>query len=159
MDGTFSGQVSVIGTSAPDESIREKAYTVGRLLGESNAVLVCGGGPGVMAEACEGMSEVSGGLSVGILKEASHDGNEHLDLVLPTGMGHGRNLPNVLAGEAVIAVGGRWGTLSEIAFARIHDRPVFGVDTWDHSRFDFPADLSPSEAVKRATDVLTPTGD
>lgn len=151
----FAGQVSVIGTSRPSEDVREKAFRVGRLLGENNVALICGGGEGVMEAACRGCSEVNPGQTIGVLKEVDHGGNNYLDLVLPTGIGHGRNLPNVLAGEAVIAVGGRFGTLSEIAFARIHERPLFGVDTWDHPEFDFPAVLTPDEAVRRAMDVVS----
>jgi len=146
----YSAQVSVIGTSDPTETIRDNAYEVGRLLGEENAVLICGGYGGVMAAACRGMAKVESGLSVGILKGDDHVGNQYLDLAVPTGIGHARNLPNVLAGQAVIAVGGRYGTLSEIAFSRIHERPLFGVDTWDHPEFDFSSDLTPEEAVKRA---------
>jgi uncharacterized protein (TIGR00725 family) len=143
-------QVSVIGTADPSQSTKEKARAVGRHLADRDAVLICGGGGGVMTEACRGHGEVEGGLRIGILKESNHGSHDELDVVIPTGIGHARNLPNVLAGQAVVAVGGRYGTLSEIAFTRIHDRPLFGVATWEHPEFDFPANLSPEEAVTRA---------
>ena len=144
-------QVTVIGSSQPDERTAQLAYRVGELLAARDVTVICGGRGGVMREVCRGMKENGGGITVGILKgESAREANEFLDVVLPTGLGEARNLPNVLAGEAVIAVGGAEGTLSEIAFALKNNRPVFGVETWDHPRFDFPADLSPEEAVKRA---------
>lgn len=104
-----------------------------------------------MEEACRGLSEAEGGLAVGILRQMDHDaGNPYLDVRLPSGIGHARNLMVVLSGQAVIAVGGEFGTLSELAFAMKFDRPVYGVGSWEHPRFSFEGDLDPDEAVKQA---------
>ncbi len=144
-------QVTVIGSSQPDERTAELAYRVGELLAESGATVVSGGRGGVMREVCRGVKENGGGLTVGILMgKTATDANEFLDVIIPTGLSEARNLPNVLAGQAVIAVGGAEGTLSEIAFAIKNGRPLFGVKTWEHPRFEFPADLTPEEAVKGA---------
>jgi len=152
-------QISVIGTAKPDEESRSLAYEVGRLLGNEGATIICGGGGGVMYEAARGLREAEGGVTVGILKDSTHGGNKYLDIVIPTGFGHARNLPNVLAGKAVVAVSGRYGTLSEIAFARIHDRPVFGINTWDHPEFDFPTSLYPETAVRQALETTHSNSD
>ncbi len=84
------------------------------------------------------------------MRKDSKGANKYLDVLLPTGLGEARNLPNILAGQAVIAVGGAEGTLSEIAFAIKNDRKIFGVNTWEHPRFSFPANLTPEEAVGKA---------
>lgn len=150
----ISLQICVIGSSTPSEEEKKQAYRVGKRLGEEDATLICGGGKGVMKASCRGVCESSGGQTVGVLPGSSQkEGNAFLDIIIPTGIGHARNVCNVLAGQAVIAVGGRYGTLSEIAFACIHDRPVFGVNTWSHPDFDFPTELSPEEAVQQAIAV------
>ncbi len=142
-------QITVIGSSQPDDQTARLAYRVGELLAETGFTVVCGGRGGVMREVCRGMKENDGGLTVGILMgKTTADANEYLDVVIPTGLAEARNLPNVLAGEAVIAVGGAEGTLSEIAFAIKNNRPVYGVNTWDHPRFEFSSNLSPEEAVE-----------
>ncbi len=143
-------QISVTGSAdAPPESIRA-ARRVGRALGQNDAVLVCGGGGGVMEAACRGIQE-TGGTSIGVLKGRDLSaGNPHLDLRLPSGVGHARNLTVALSGQAMIAVDGRLGTLTELAFALKFDRPVFGVGSWDHPSLPFDHDLSPDEAVRRA---------
>lgn len=144
-------QISVIGSGDGESAILREAYRVGRLLGEHDAVLICGGGGGVMEAACRGLSEAQGGLAVGILRQMTPDaGNPYLDVRLPSGIGHARNLMVVLSGDAVIAVGGQFGTLSELAFAVKFDRPVYGVGSWEHPRFSFDGDLSADEAVERA---------
>ncbi len=154
VSSSYGPQISVVGSSRSARRDNRRAREVGRELGKANAVLVCGGGGGVMESACRGLRESESGLAVGILKEGRTDpANPYLDVVIPTGVGHARNLSVVLAGRAVIAVGGRWGTLSEIAFAHKFNRPVFGVGTWEHPEFGFPGDLTPERAVEEALDA------
>jgi uncharacterized protein (TIGR00725 family) len=114
-------QVSVIGSGAEHE---ENAEQVGRLLAERGATVVTGGLGEVMAAAARG-AKAAGGTTIGILPgETRLDGNPWLDHVVVTGIGHGRNLAVVASGDAVIAVGGRYGTLAEIGFALTLGRPV-----------------------------------
>jgi uncharacterized protein (TIGR00725 family) len=114
-------QVSVIGSGAEHE---ENAELVGRLLAERGATVVTGGLGEVMAAAARG-AKGAGGTTIGILPgETRLDGNPWLDHVVVTGIGHGRNLAVVASGDAVIAVGGRYGTLAEIGFALTLGRPV-----------------------------------
>jgi len=114
-------QVSVIGSGAEHE---ENAEQVGRLLAERGATVVTGGLGEVMAAATRG-AKAAGGTTIGILPgETRLDGNPWLDHVVVTGIGHGRNLAVVASGDAVIAVGGRYGTLAEIGFALTLGRPV-----------------------------------
>ena len=122
-------QIAVIGAGACSEEEREAAYTVGKILAENEAVLVCGGLGGVMEAACHGARE-SGGTTVGILPDTGN-GNAFLDLVIRTGMGHARNVIVVQSADAVIAIGGKEGTLSEIAHALKTGRPVFTFRSWD----------------------------
>jgi len=124
-------RVSVIGGSSVDDSTAERARTVGRLLAQRGHVVVCGGLGGVMEAVCAGAS-AAGGETVGILPTADRrDANEYVDTVIVTGLGHARNAIVVMNGDAVIAVDGGTGTLSELGFAGVFDRPVAGLDTHD----------------------------
>ena len=114
-------QVSVIGSGAEHE---ERAEAVGRLLAEQGATVVTGGLGEVMAAAARG-AKSAGGTTIGILPgETRAAANEWLDHVVVSGVGHGRNLAVVASGDAVIVVGGRYGTLAEIGFALTLGRPV-----------------------------------
>jgi uncharacterized protein (TIGR00725 family) len=114
-------QIAVIGSGAEHEA---RAEEVGRLLAERGATVVCGGRDEVMAAAARG-AKSAGGATIGILPgETPEEANEWIDHVVVTGTGHARNLAVVASGRAVIAVGGAWGTLSEIALARVLERPV-----------------------------------
>ena len=114
-------QVSVVGSGTEHEANAEE---VGRLLAERGATVVTGGLGEVMAAAARG-AKSAGGATVGILPgETRAAANGWLDHVVVTGIGHGRNLAVVASGDAVIAVGGRYGTLAEIGFALTLGRPV-----------------------------------
>lgn len=118
--------VAVVGGGDVDAQRDALAEEVGRRLAEAGATLVCGGLDGVMAAACRGAAS-AGGRTVGILPGADRvdsPPNPHVEIAVFTGLGQARNLLVVLSGEAVIAIGGGWGTLSEIALARKHGRPV-----------------------------------
>ena len=123
-------QISVIGgADAPEEILRD-AEEVGRGIAEAGAVLVCGGRTGVMEAASKGCSE-AGGTVVGVLPSVSTaDANQYVSHVIATGIGGARNLAVVASGAAVIAIGGEWGTLSEIAQARKLRRPVIAMHSW-----------------------------
>ncbi len=110
------------------------AHDVGRLLAEAGAVVVCGGLGGVMEAACRGAKE-AGGLTVGILPGYDRRAaNRWVDVAIATGLGEARNTLVVRASDAVIAIGGEYGTLSEIAFALKLGRPVVGLSTWSLAR-------------------------
>jgi uncharacterized protein (TIGR00725 family) len=114
-------QVAVIGSGAEHEA---RAEQVGRLLAERGATVVTGGLGSVMAAAARG-AKAAGGATIGIVPGETRQGaNEWLDHVVVTGVGHARNLAVVASGDAVIAVGGQWGTLAEIGFAHVLGRPV-----------------------------------
>ncbi len=144
-------QIAVIGPSEPDRERYEKAREVGRLLGEADVILICGGRTGVMEAACRGIQERSGGRAVGILPGSSlSGGNRYLDLIIPAGTGNARNLAVVQSGRAVIAVGKSSGTLIELALARKVNRPVYGVDSRELPGLPYEVDLTPQEAVSEA---------
>ncbi|MFA4849603.1 MAG: TIGR00725 family protein [Methanoregula sp.] len=138
-------QIAVIGAADANADEYATACTVGALIA-SRGTLVCGGLGGVMEAACKGARE-HGGLTVGILPDTSN-GNPYLDVIIRTGLGHARNVLVVQSADAVIAVGGSCGTLSEIAIALKMKRPVYGLKTWDIAGVEHCA--TPEEAVERA---------
>lgn len=127
---TPARQIAVIGKGAPDQELVPLAERVGRDLAEAGAVVVCGGLGGVMEAAARGARD-AGGEVIGVLPtESPRDANPHVTHVVATGAGNARNLAVVASAEAVIAVGGEWGTLAEIAFARRLGRPVVALESW-----------------------------
>jgi uncharacterized protein (TIGR00725 family) len=123
-------QVEVIGKGTPDEVLTPLAEEVGRRLAEVGAVVVCGGLTGVMEGVARGAS-AAGGTVIGIVPSSSTEqANPFCTHVVATGIGQARNLAVVSSGDAVIAIGGEWGTLSEIAFARELGRPVVALSSW-----------------------------
>lgn len=130
--------VAVVGPSAaslatqPDHAaVLAAAHAVGRLLAERGAVVLCGGGSGVMASAAQG-ADAGGGTSIGLLPGSDRsEGHPSLSFALPTGLGELRNGLLVRAADSVVAVGGSWGTLSEIALAVRTGVPVVSLLGWD----------------------------
>ena len=143
-------QVAVIGSGAEHEG---RAEQVGRLLAERGATVVTGGLGSVMAAAARG-AKSAGGTTIGIVPGETRQGaNEWLDHVVVTGVGHARNLAVVASGDAVIAVGGQWGTLAEIGFAHVLGRPVVILEPgWGLDGVARAA--SPEEAVDLALSAL-----
>jgi len=140
--------VAVCGASEATPSQLDAAREVGKLLARHGAIVINGGYAGVSGAASEGAAG-EGGTVVGILPEENRAGaNPHLTISLPTGLGQARNLLIVMAAESVIAIGGGWGTLSEIALARRLGRSVFALDTWQVEGLQVVR--TPAEAVKRA---------
>ena len=147
-------RISVIGGEQADSEASRLAFEVGRELGARGHVLICGGRGGVMREVCRGAKE-SGGLTIGILPgDDLGEANEYVDIPLPTGLGFARNVLVARAGEAVIAISGKFGTLSEIAFALISERPVIGLGTWELRDGDgHEAPIERVEDAKSAVDA------
>jgi uncharacterized protein (TIGR00725 family) len=121
------------GRDASDAELAQ-AEEAGASIAAAGATLVCGGLGGVMEAACRG-ARSRGGLTVGLLPGTDReDANGWVVLALPTGLGEARNALIVRAADAVVAIGGGWGTLSEIAFALRAGVPVLGVGTWELAR-------------------------
>jgi len=146
-------QISVIGagTSEGAPDILVDAEAVGRGIAEADAVLVCGGMTGVMEAASRGAAE-AGGTILGVIPTTEPaDANPYLTHVIATGIGHARNLAVVASGDAVIAIGGEWGTLSEIAFARRLERPVVAIRSWSlQSRTGLEPGITEAENAEEA---------
>jgi uncharacterized protein (TIGR00725 family) len=123
--------IAVIGGRRTEKSLLKEAEETGRLIAGKGAVLVCGGLGGVMEAASRG-AKAGGGLTVGILPQNdSKEANQFIDIPVVTGLGIGRNVIIARTADALIAVGGSYGTLSEIAFALQMGKPVVGIKTWD----------------------------
>lgn len=146
--------ISVIGGEACGPDALPIAEAVGREVARRGATLVCGGRGGVMEAACKG-ARAEGGHTIGIMPGRSHEDsppNPFVEFPVFTGMGFARNVMVVLSGDAVIAIDGSYGTLSEISYALIHQVPVIGIDTWDFNYRGFDGQnitrvADPAEAV------------
>ncbi len=122
--------IAVIGGGKCSAQEAALAETVGRELAKRGAILVCGGLSGVMEAACRGAA-IESGLTVGILPtEDAEDRNPYVQLPIVTGVGHARNIAVVKSAQAVIAIDGDYGTLTEIGFALKSGIPVIGLNTW-----------------------------
>ena len=143
-------QVAVIGSGVEHEG---RAEELGRLLVERGCTVVCGGRGEVMTAAARG-AKSAGGTTIGILPgETAADANEWIDHVVVTGIGHARNLAVAASGDAVIAVGGAWGTLTEIGFAGILGRPIVILEPgWEIA--GVPRAATPTQAVELALSAL-----
>jgi len=145
-------RIAVIGGNRPGRQALQAAFEVGRLIARAGAIVVCGGLGGVMEAASRGARE-EGGFVVGILPGASpSDANPWVDVPVATGLGYTRNSLVVMNADAVIAIDGEWGTLSEIAYSKIHGKKVVGLGTWDIKGVE-PA-ATPEDAVRLALEDL-----
>ena len=149
MEGKIIGIIG--GGTAGEETLR-LAEETGRLMAERGFLLICGGRGGVMEAAARG-AKGAGGTTVGILPGPDRKGaNPHIDIPIATGFGEGRNLIIVRTADILIAIGGEYGTLSEIAFALKMEKPVIGLNTWD-----IPGVIkagTPAEAIGIAGETL-----
>ncbi|MBN1431844.1 MAG: TIGR00725 family protein [Methanomicrobiaceae archaeon] len=139
-------QIGIIGAAECDREIEKIAEETGRRIAKGGATLICGGRGGVMEAACRGARR-EGGFTVGILPDKS-SGNPHLDVVIRSNLGIARNALVIGSSDTVIAIGGAYGTLSEIAMSLKEGTAVFGLDTWD-----IPGVVicnNPEEAVSKA---------
>lgn len=138
--------------AARPEDLRA-AEEAGRLVARADGIVVCGGLGGVMEAACRG-ARSAGGITVGLLPSRHrHTANPFVSVAIPTGIGELRNGLVVRAADAVVAIGGEWGTLSEIALAIKAGTPVVGLDTWDLGRDEIEVAPDPAAAVARALEL------
>ncbi|GIU97877.1 MAG: TIGR00725 family protein [Actinomycetota bacterium] len=163
MSATGAPYVAVIGASAATEWEVATAERLGRLLAEAGCVVVCGGLGGVMDAAARGV-EAGGGVCVGILPGEDRSGaSPHLTVAIATGFGEARNAIVARSADAVVAVGGEYGTLSEIALALKMGTPVIGLGTWELGRDDLARDPivraeTPEEVLEHLRAILGPFG-
>lgn len=144
--------IGVIGTAQATKEEFETAEEVGKEIAKRNGVVVCGGEGGVMEAACRG-AKSEDGLTIGIIPGYRGDeANSYVDIPIVTGMSHARNVIVVRSSKAIIAVGGNYGTLSEIAFALKLGIPIIGINTWEVSS-EIKIVSSPKEAVDLAFDL------
>lgn len=151
---TATRYVSVIGSESCDEEIASLAREVGAKLAEAGCLVVTGGLGGVMESASEGASEAGGTVIAVIPGTDRSAANPHADFVVCSGVGHARNLAVVASGDVVIAVGGEWGTLSEIGLARCLGHEVVLLSSWklDHEHFR-SSGLHPAKSAQDAVDL------
>jgi uncharacterized protein (TIGR00725 family) len=147
--------IAVIGAAKCSSQESVWAEEVGEELAKRGAAVICGGLTGVMESVCRGARK-AGGLTIGVLPgDIAESANRYVDIPLVTGLGYARNVIVVKSAQAAIAIGGSYGTLSEIAFACQRRIPVIGLDTWEMSRGGKADDTiiragSPREAVALA---------
>ncbi len=140
-------QIAVVGDNSPSPDVTLWAEEVGQLLAKNDVVVICGGLGGVMAAVARGTAS-EGGTTVGILPTYdAASGNASLSIVIPTGIGHARNVMVVAAGDAVIALPGSYGTMSEVALALKLGKAVIGVNAW--------VDVKGVQAAKTPTEAVT----
>jgi uncharacterized protein (TIGR00725 family) len=152
--------IALIGNSKASAQEIKLAEEIGREIAKNGAILVCGGLGGVMEAACRGaVSE--GGLTVGILPGAERgDANEYVKIPIVTTIGFARNIIVVKSAQAVIAVGGEYGTLTEIGYALKSGLPVIGLGTWNLSNKDKTEDAiiradNAADAVAIALEMIS----
>ena len=147
--------ISVIGESKATDQNYSIAEKVGVLIARSGATLVCGGLDGVMEAACKG-AKSAGGSTIGILPGLSkNEANQWIDIPICTGLGDARNIVVVRTGSAVIAIGGAYGTLSEIGHALSDGKPIFALNSWEITKSGIQDPLlthckNEKEAVEKA---------
>jgi hypothetical protein len=149
--------IAVIGGEDAPPDVERLAEEVGRELARRGCTVVCGGGSGVMEGVCRG-ARSAGGHTIGIMPgHNAHESppNAYVEFPVYSGMGFARNSMVVLSGQAVIAIDGAYGTLTEIAYALIHEVPIVGLDTWHFSYPGHDAERliraeSPQDAVEKA---------
>jgi uncharacterized protein (TIGR00725 family) len=146
--------VGVVGGSRVDKETAEMAYDVGKLLAEKEALVVCGGLGGVMEAVCQGVAD-GNGVSVGILPtDDTSEANYYVSVPIATGMGNARNFIIARTAEVLIAIGGSYGTLSEIAIGLNLGKPVIALNTWEIDKAGF-VDTDLFIRAKNAEDAVT----
>jgi len=119
--------ISICGSDGSDKNLSqyalEVAEKVGRLIAKKDGVVICGGQGGVMEAVCRGAKKENG-ITIGILPYSKEEANPYIDIAIPTNIGNIRNFLVATASDAVIAIGGRWGTLNEISFCMIYEKPL-----------------------------------
>ncbi len=145
-------RIGVIGGSEINSKIYRLAYEVGKEIAKNDCILVCGGLGGVMEAVSRGAKE-NGGITMGILPGTDkEDANPYIDLPIPTGISYARNMLVVLNSDVIIAIDGKYGTLSEISYANIFGKKVIGLETWDIEGVEKAENAE--DAVKKAISFL-----
>ena len=146
-------RIGVIGAGQCSRETAVVAEAVGKEIARKGAILVCGGMEGVMEASARG-AQRAGGITVGILPGLSaEDANPYITIPIVTGMSHARNVLVVRSSQALIALEGGYGTLSEVAIALTLKKPVIGLDTWDASG-EIITVATPEEAVQKAVHAI-----
>jgi len=146
-------RIGVIGDAVCSEKVMNLAEEVGREIAKRKGVLICGGLTGVMEGAARGAKK-EGGLTIGIIpSESADDASPFIDIPIVTGLRDARNIIVVRSSEAIIAIHGKYGTLSEIAFALKFKVPVIGLHTWDISQ-DIIIASNAVDAVEKAFNLI-----
>lgn len=149
----FKPLIGVLGGNQCSSKVAHQAEEVGRLIAQREGIVVCGGLGGVMEAVSRGASE-AGGLSIGILPGGySKEANPYIHIAIPTDMGHARNVIIVRTADALIAIDGKFGTLSEVAFALILEKPVISLGSWEVDPKVLKA-KDPKEAVDLAFQAI-----
>ncbi|MFW9829423.1 MAG: TIGR00725 family protein [Candidatus Thorarchaeota archaeon] len=163
----FNGVVSIIGASEIDKKTENLTFEIGRLLAQNNFIVACGGLSGVMEAVCKGVKQENG-LTIGIIPyENKSAANKYVDIVIPCPFSQARNIVVVLSGDVCLAISGKAGTLSEICFAWIYQKPIVAlssVEGWsakianqkiDDRRKDIIYGVeSPEEAISKIKELL-----
>lgn len=144
--------IAVIGAGKCSRKLRDMAAEIGRYVAENGGVVLCGGLGGIMEGAARGAKE-AGGTTIGIIpSENKADANQFIDYVIPTGFGQARNVLVVRAADAIVALPGKFGTLSEMAFALVSGKPIVSVQAWKLGEEILQVE-DPIEAAKIAMDL------
>ncbi len=138
--------IAVIGAGKCSKQLCDMAADIGRYVAENGGVILCGGLGGIMEGAARGAKE-AGGTTIGIIpSENKADANEFIDYVIPSGFGEARNVLIIRAADAIVALPGKYGTLSEMAFALISNKPIVSVQAWklgeEIQQFDDPIEAA-----------------
>ncbi|MFW9895408.1 MAG: TIGR00725 family protein [Candidatus Thorarchaeota archaeon] len=163
----YKATVSVIGASEIDKDTEEKTIEIGRLLAKNKYIVACGGLTGVMEAVCKGAKE-EGGLTIGIVPQpVKNMANKYVDIVIPCPFSQARNIVVVLTGDICLAISGKAGTLSEISFAWIYNKPIVAltnVQGWSSKIANQQIDdrrndkiygvKTPEEAINKINDLL-----
>ncbi|MFQ5838188.1 MAG: TIGR00725 family protein [Thermoplasmata archaeon] len=156
--------IGVIGGQKPEDEYLALAEEVGYLIAKRGAALICGGLTGVMEAACRGAKR-GGGLTIGVIPTVRKaDANPFVDVVIATGMGTARNVIIVRTADALIAIDGSFGTLSEISHAFEQGRTVVSLGSWEMGKIGVPPEMyevarNPEEAVEMAMKIADNPGD
>ncbi len=163
----FKGIISVIGASDIDKKTEEVTFEIGRLLAQNKFIIACGGLSGVMEAVCRGAKEENG-LTIGIIPYVEKSmANKYIDIVIPCPFSQARNIVVVLCGDACLAISGKAGTLSEICFAWIYQKPILALSSvkgWssklanqklDDRRLDMVYGVeTPQEVIEKLKELL-----
>ena len=163
--------ISICGSDSDDKNLSDNALKiaeqVGRLVAKNGWVLLCGGHGGVMEAACRG-AKLENGLTIGILPYYKDKINDYIDIAIPTDIGNARNFLVANSGDVVIAIGGRWGTLNEISYRMITQKPLILIKgtggcvdeiisgcLMQHIESDYYIANSAEEAVEKAAEIIS----